>query len=88
MSNQMDTGAGILMLLASGFVCYIISMQNPGLSQAELGAMFNVVGPFLSTAAVLVIYGLTLSLKEYRNRIVIILAIVNILVGVYLYNIG
>lgn len=88
MSRQVDSGIGFIILMASGIVCFVISMMNPGLSKAGLGGLSNLVVPLFSTVVALILYGITLSLKEYRNWIVIILFIANILTGLHLYNLS
>lgn len=81
MKKPIDGWTGVLVLMASGLTCYALSMSNPHLAGAELGALFNVVIPFVSTTVTLILYGITIRLERERNIILLILTLLNLLTG-------
>jgi len=88
MKEKENWGFGFLVIIVSGIICFAISMSNPNLNQMELGALENLVMPFISSVIGLVLYlivALWIFKKENWLIVSIIISILNILYGISLY---
>lgn len=85
MKKPMEAGAAVILVLLSGIACYLIGVSSPYNNDQSMGSLIYPVIAFFSTVFTLFLLLVTRKEKQHRNRIVLVLCLLNLLVGVYLY---
>ena len=87
MKDKANWGFGFLIIIASGFVCFLLSVNNPDLGKKELGALENAIMHFVSTVVGLILYLVIELIMKYKYWFAFSLTIslVNCIYGIILF---